>query len=745
MQRKEISEIINKMTLNEKAELCSGGNFWNTKAIERLNIPFLVLSDGPSGLRKQDASGKMGLHESNQSISFPSGSLVASSWDRNLMKELGETLGEECIEEEVDILLGPSMNIKRSPLCGRNFEYYSEDPLVSSEMAGAYIDGLQSKGIGACPKHFYANNMEERRMSTSSELDERTAREIYLASFEGMVKEHKPKTIMCSYNKINGTYAAENKEALTDILRDEWGFDGIVVSDWGATNNRVTDLRAGLDIEMPSSHGVGPKEIVEAVENGRLSIDVLDDTCERILRTVFEFSKNNAKKKSEYNWQQDHDVARKIATESMVLLKNEGVLPLSQNQSIVFIGPYAQNPRYQGGGSSHVHPWKVESIWDQVKDNKHVHYVTGFVENDEKTDDVLMDEAVQEAAKNDVAIIFAGLPEDWESEGFDRSHLKLPRNQTELIENVAKVQKNTVVVLHNGAPIEMPWIDQVAGVLESYLGGEAVGAAQYDLLFGNENPSGHLAETFPLRLQDTPTYLNFRPQLGKVSYNEGVFVGYRYYETVERPVLFPFGHGLSYTTFEYSNLHMNKNDITSDESLIVSVDITNIGKMKGKEVVQLYVSSPTCDVNRPVKELRGFEKIELAIGETKTVTFVLEDRAFSYWDEELHDWYAPNGMYRIQIGRSVHDIRIQREVKLKNIEKKAKITKDTAIGDLSESQIARVMQPFAKRNKNGTGDHTVSSKASQSLQLNMPLRSLVSFGAMSTNEFNKLLIDLEKM
>ncbi|MDO4286038.1 MAG: glycoside hydrolase family 3 N-terminal domain-containing protein, partial [Eubacteriales bacterium] len=475
MELNQISGILQRMTLEEKAELCSGADFWHTKEVERLGVPALTISDGPSGLRKQEGSGSMGLHESSQSISFPSGSLAASSFDRALLRKLGETLGEECQAEKVDILLGPSMNIKRSPLCGRNFEYYSEDPYVSGELAGAYVDGLQEKGVGACPKHFYGNNMEERRMSTSSEMEERTAREIYLPAFERMVTEHQPRTIMCSYNKINGVYAAENREALTDILREEWGFEGSVISDWGAVNDRAKDLDAGLDLEMPSSHGAGPKAILKAIEGGSLAEEELDLVCERLLRTIAKSSAANrtaadtktAAEGGVYHWEKDHETAKQIAKESMVLLKNDSTLPLSEKQNIVFIGPYAKAPRYQGGGSAHVQPWRVEAAWDAVKDSETVTYIRGFrdaLTGDEKEASLeeLISEAAGAAAKADAAVLFVGIPEGGESEGFDRSDLKLPTEQTALIEAVAKVQSKTVVVLHNGAPVEMPWIDQVS-------------------------------------------------------------------------------------------------------------------------------------------------------------------------------------------------------------------------------------------------------------------------------------------
>lgn len=738
MKPNEIEAIVQQMTLEEKAALCSGADFWSTCAVNRLGVPSIQMSDGPSGLRKQDGSGKMGLHESKQAISFPSGSLTAASFDTDLLHRLGETLGEEARSEKIDILLGPAMNIKRSPLCGRNFEYYSEDPLLSSSLAAAYVNGLQSKGVGACPKHFYANNMENRRMTASSELDERTAREIYLASFETMVKESNPRSIMCSYNKINGVYAAQNKEALTDILRGEWGFDGIVVSDWGAVNDRAADLAAGLDLEMPSSHGSGPKRIMEAVQNGTLDEAQIDLACKRILSAAVQCATADAEPAA-CDWAEHHRIAADIAAESMVLLKNEGLLPLQPAQRVAFIGKYAKAPRYQGGGSSHVHPWRVESALDCVN-GENVTYAQGFDDESDATDAALLREAVDAAQNAEVAVLFVGLPESYESEGFDREHLKMPPNQLELIREVCKVQKNVVVLLHNGAPIEMPWINEVGAVLECYLGGEGVGRAQMDLLYGRKNPCGRLAETFPLKLEDNPSYLNFCLNNGKVQYREGVYVGYRYYTTTRREVLFPFGHGLSYTNFAYSRPVLDW-DSLDPQTLWASVAVTNTGSVAGKEVVQLYVCPPNRTARRPLRELKAFAKIELNPGESKTVLFKLDRRAFAHWSEAAHDWLVEGGTYGVEFGRSCMDIAAAAAVEVAaDPAPVQEITRDTAIGDLTEEQIELVMSSFGKRaEQKKQGDKSVSSTASHALQVNMPLRSLVSFGAMQEDGLQAML------
>lgn len=739
MKANELETIVRAMTLEEKAALCSGADFWNTCAVERLGVPALTMSDGPSGLRKQDGSGKMGLHESKQSISFPTGSLMAASFDPELLTKLGETLGEEARSEDIDILLGPAMNIKRSPLCGRNFEYYSEDPYLSSTLATAYVNGLQSKGVGACPKHFYANNMENRRMTVSSELDERTAREIYLASFEKTVKESHPRSIMCSYNKINGVYAAQNKDALTDILRGEWGFDGMVVSDWGAVNDRAADLAAGLDLEMPSSHGSGPRRILEAMQDGTLDEAALDTACLRILKAACKCKETP--EESACDWAEHHRIAADFAAESMVLLKNEGLLPLDPAQKAAFIGKYAKEPRYQGGGSSHVHPWKVESALDCITEET-VTYAQGFDDATDETDAQLLREAVRAAQQADVAVLFVGLPEHYESEGFDREHLKMPPNQLELIREVCKVQKNVVVLLHNGAPIEMPWLHEVGAVLECYLGGEGVGRAQLDLLYGRKNPCGRLAETFPVKLEDNPSYLNFCLENNKVHYREGVFVGYRWYTTAKQAVLFPFGHGLSYTTFQYDAPRVEQ----SGETVCVTVDVTNTGAVAGKEVVQLYICPPKSEVRRPLRKLKAVAKIALNPGESKTVRFTLERRAFAYWSEEIHGWRVEGGSYQMEFGRSSMDIAVSAAVEMAGDALPRRIiTRDTAIGDLTDEQIDLVMSSFGKRaQEKKEGDKSVSSIASRALQVNMPLRSLVSFGAMKEDGLEKMLATLNR-
>jgi len=683
-----IKRIIEQMTLEEKASLCSGGDGWHTQAVERLGVPALRVSDGPHGLRKQmEGADNLGMQESIKAVCFPAGCALAASFDREVLKKVGSAIGEECQAEGVGIILGPGINIKRSPLCGRNFEYYSEDPYVSSELAAAYIDGVQENNIGACIKHFFANNQETRRFTVSSEVDERTAREIYLASFENAVKKAKPWAVMCAYNRINGVYAAESKKYLTDILRGEWGFDGFVVSDWGAANDRVPDLQAGMDLEMPPINDKNDKRIIQAVKSGELEEEVLDKAVERLLGAVCRYE-DNKNRSAVFDYEKDHETAKKAAVESMVLLKNEAVLPLNKDEKIAVIGAFAAEPRYQGGGSSHINAYNVESFWGCMKKDPEISesitFAQGFSIKEDKINPKMVEEAAAVAKNADKVLVFAGLPERCESEGYDRSHMGIPENQNALIMKLAEVNPNIIVVLHNGAPVEMPWVDSVKAVLETYLSGEAAGAAVKDILYGIVNPSGRLPETFPVRLQDTPSYLNSFGEGDRVYYREGIFVGYRYYDSKEMGVLFPFGHGLSYTDFAYSNVRVNKSSVNDGEQLTVWVDVTNSGQRAGKEVVQLYVKPPKSHmVIRPVHELKGFTKVFLNPGETKTVQFVLDKRAFAYFNAEVHEWFVESGEYEIEIAKSSQNIVLRQRVQV--FGKKCNIVKvdiNTPLGDI---------------------------------------------------------------
>ena len=648
--------IIDNMTLKEKAAFLSGKSEWQTRDFPRLDIPAIFCSDGPNGVRKQAGAGDhLGINESIKAVCFPAGCATAASFDRELLYKVGETLGKECQAEGVGVILGPAVNIKRSPLCGRNFEYFSEDPYLASEIAASQIKGVQSKNVGTSIKHFLANNQEHRRMTSSSEVDERTLREIYLGAFEGAVTQAKPWTVMCSYNKINGTYAAENKTYLTEVLRNEWGFDGFVVSDWGAVNDRVPDLEAGLDLEMPTSFGLNDKKIVEAVKTGTLAEDVLDQAVERILNIVYRFEENRDAT-AVFDREADHALARKVASECMVLLKNDGILPLTEERKAAFIGVFADKPRYQGGGSSHINASQTESALEMAAGYPVV-YAKGYDTKEDQVDEELVAEAVRVAKEAEVAVIFAGLPDAFESEGYDRQHMRLPGCQNYLIREICKVNENVVVVLHNGSPVEMPWADQVKGILEVYLGGQAVGGATVDVLYGKVNPSGHLAETFPLKLQDNPSYLYYVGEGNKVEYREGVFVGYRYYDTKEMDVLFPFGHGLSYTTFAYSNMKLDKTEMNDTETLTVQVDVTNTGDRFGKEVVQLYVMPPKGNVIRPVKELKGFKKVFLKPGESRRITLDIPVSSLAFYSEAQSQFVVEPGEFILQLGASTSDIK----------------------------------------------------------------------------------------
>lgn len=680
----DVKKLVNELTLEEKASLCSGADFWHTKAIDRLNIPAAMVSDGPHGIRKQESlADHMGVAESIKAIGFPTASAMACSFDRDLLHKVGDALGEECVAEDLAVLLGPGINMKRSPICGRNFEYYSEDPVVAGELGAAFVNGVQEHGVGTSLKHFAANNQEWRRMSISAEIDERTLREIYLAAFETVVKKAQPWTIMCSYNRINGVYSCENDWLLNKVLRDEWGFEGLVMTDWGAMDERVPSLKAGLDLEMPDCHGETDKLIVKAVQSGELEESVLDTAVERILTMVDKYL--TARKGIDpasmvhplpssvergYDVAAHHALARTTAEQSAVLLKNEDILPLQKDKKIAFIGEFAKVPRIQGGGSSHINNTWIESALDAAGDS--VSYAQGFHIDEETTDETLLQEAITLAKESDVAVIFAGLPDSFESEGFDRTHLNMPANQNELIARISEVQPNVVVVLHSGSPIAMPWLDKVAGVLQMYLAGQASGGAAVNLLFGDATPCGKLAETFPLHLEDNPSYLNFPGNREKVCYQEGVFIGYRYYDKKKMDVLFPFGYGLSYTDFTYSNMKVTVNGknaadvdvIKETDEIVVSADITNTGNCDGAEIVQLYIKNPVVYEIRPEKELRDFAKVFLKAGETKTVTFTLNARAFSYYETRIHDWYAESGDYEILLASSSRDIRLQDTVSI---------------------------------------------------------------------------------
>ncbi|MBR1383224.1 MAG: glycoside hydrolase family 3 C-terminal domain-containing protein [Ruminococcus sp.] len=726
-----IDRILSELTLEEKASLCSGADFWHTKAVERLDLPQIMVSDGPHGLRKNIDLAE-NPNQAIEAVCFPTACATACSFDRSLLTELGKAIGKECQTEKVSVILGPGVNIKRSPLCGRNFEYFSEDPFLAGQMASSLIKGVQSMGAGACIKHFAANNQETRRFSVSAEIDERALREIYLPAFETVIKESKPWTVMCSYNKINGVHSSQNKWLLSDLLRDEWGFEGLVMSDWGAVDDRVEGVRAGLDLEMPASMGKNDKRIVEAVESGELSMEELDKCVRRVLELI-DKAVAGAQPETVWDKQKDHELARKLAADCIVLLKNEGnILPLDCKKKIAFIGEFAASPRYQGGGSSHINSYKVDAAAECAKEFAQVTYAQGFITSEDRTDDALLAEAVEAAKKADIAVIFAGLPDSFESEGYDRTHMRMPECQLKLIDEVTAVNANTVVVLHNGSPIELPFADKVKGIVEAYLCGEASGGAVCDVLFGKVNPSGKLAESFPKKLSDNPSYLNFPGEGDKVKYSEGLFVGYRYYDAKEMEVLFPFGYGLSYTTFEYSDLHLSHTELDDSKTLTVEVTVTNTGKREGKEIVQLYVSDRESSVIRPIKELKGFEKVSLKAGESKKVVFRLDERAFAYYEPSIKDWFIEYGAYDILVGASSRDIRLKDTVYV-NSGKKLPVhfNLNSNFGDIMQFPEGREILERSISGADATGgfdeDDENMRRLNEAMTSELPLRAIVSF------------------
>ncbi len=672
---KKIDKLVSQMTLEEKALLTSGRDAWSTQPIERLDIPYIWMADGPHGLRRAPTTDTWGYGNQAPATCFPTASALSASWDMDLMHEVGAALGVESNALGVDLLLGPGINIKRSPLAGRNFEYFSEDPLLSGKLGAAYINGVQSQGVGATAKHYVANNVETQRMWANSNLDDRTLNEIYMPPFEIAVKEGQPWSVMACYNRVQGIYGTESLQLLTDKLKNEWGFKGFVVSDWDAVVDRVQGIRAGMHLEMPGKPArITNKMVVEAVKNNELDEQQLDSIVKDLLRIVF-MGQNTQDKYGDQNLDQHHQLARKVAAEAITLLKNsEKLLPVdaAKYKKIAVLGEFAVNPRYQGNGSSQVKPTKLDKFIDIVRDeygeDTEFVYSAGYsLTNDD--DLSLVEAAAAVAADADFALVMAGLPLSYESEGIDRTHIDLPPSHNKLISAVAKVQPNTAIILTNGSAIAMPWIDQVSAVLETWLGGQAGAGAIADAVFGKVNPSGKLAETFPVRLEDTPAYLNFPGEDGQVIYGERMFVGYRYYDKRNIEPLFPFGHGLSYTEFAYSDLKLSATELTDKDQLQVSLTVSNTGKVTGKEVIQLYVADPESSVQRPTKELKAFDKIELKPGESKEVSFTLNKRDFSYYSKVYNRWLAESGKFEILIGSSSRDIRLQGSLTLSNTEK----------------------------------------------------------------------------
>lgn len=723
----EIARIIECMTVEEKAGMCSGANWFETKSVERLGIPRIQMFDGPNGLRKNAGKSEtdcLGSYQAVQSTCFPTGSAMAASWDVGLMFEIGQYMGEECLAEQVPLLLGPAINMKRSPLCGRNFEYLTEDPYLCGKLAAALVKGVQSQGVGACLKHFAANSQEEKRLSVDSIIEERALREIYLTGFEIAVKESDPLTIMCAYNKVNGKHCSRNEHLLNEILREEWKFKGFVMTDWGAMKERVDSLKAGLELEMPYSGKENDQKIVQAVKDGELDETILDKAVERILQVVFQLSKG-IKENVPYDKEAHDKFARKAAADCMVLLKNEErLLPLPADAKICVLGEMARFTRYQGGGSSHVTTGRQGNILEELQ-NKNVpfSYAPGY-SLEKGRDEELLEEARALAAKSDIAVIIAGLPDEYETESRDRVSMEMPACHVELIREVAKINKQIVVVLLNGAPVEMSWESQASSILEAYLGGQGAAGAIVDILYGDVNPNGKLAETFPKKIEDNPSYLNYGSDAYEVHYGEGIYIGYRYYDKKRMEVRYPFGHGMSYTDFSYGAIVVSQKEWEDGEEIDVRIKICNVGNTYGKEIVQLYVA-PEDTRNRPLRELKGFAKIGLQPGEEKDVSFRLGKRAFAYYNTEISDWYVKAGKYRIEIGASSRDIRQTAEILIRNsVRALAEIHEDTVIGDLWKDErttgvVREMLESYAPE--------VLADEKKEGIFDNMPLRQAKLF------------------
>ena len=697
---------VTQLTLEEKASLTSGASFWYTKPVERAGVPAIMVTDGPHGLRKQREGGDhLGIGDSVPATCFPPAVGLGSSWDVELVERVGEALGAETSIEGVAVLLGPGINIKRSPLCGRNFEYLSEDPIVSGVLGAAMVHGVQSKGVGTSLKHFAANNQEDDRMRSSSDVDPRPLREIYLRGFQRVVEDAQPWTVMCSYNRINGVYASEDPWLLTRVLRDEWGFEGLVVSDWGAVNDRVLGLEAGMDLEMPSSGGVTDAQIVAAVQDGSLDESVLDVAAGRVLDLVRKATEGAGAVAGPLDVDAHHALAREAAGRSIVLLKNDPVsgadagaeagagaplLPLAKDARIAVIGEFAEKPRYQGAGSSMINPTRLDTALDEIRALAagEVAYARGFsnaVEVPSEEVVSLREEAVAAASAADVAVVFLGLPARLESEGYDRDDIDLPAPQLDLLDAVLEANPNTVVVLSNGGVVALPFADRVPAILEGWLLGQAGGGATADVLFGDVNPSGKLTETIPLRLEDTPAFLDFPGEFSHVRYGEGLFVGYRWYDARRLPVAFPFGHGLSYTEFSYADAAAS---VTANGDVLVTVAVTNTGDRAGREVVQVYTSKPNSAVQRPVRELKAFASVALEPGETREVTLTVRRKDLAYWDIRVDGWIVEGGEYVIDVAASSRDIRASVSVTVDGDAVVLPLSRNSSIGEVLSHPIA---------------------------------------------------------
>ncbi len=749
---RKAKKLVARMALREKALILTGDGWWNTYKFERLGIPSICMTDGPHGLRKAQG---IDITASVPATCFPTASALASSWNTELVERVGSALGRECQTHSVNLILGPGNNMKRSPLGGRNFEYFSEDPLLSGKIAASHIRGVQSQGVGATLKHFAANNQEHERLGSSSNIDERTLREIYLRAFEIPIREAQPWAVMCAYNLINNVYVSENEWLLTKVLRESWGYHGFVVSDWGAVRDRVKGIQAGLNLEMPGSGDYNFKKIIRAVRSNRLSAAKLNESVTQLLAVVLK-AWDNRRPAEPFTESRHHQLAREAAGESLVLLKNEGVLPLDPRKvkTIAVIGAFAKSPRYQGAGSSQVNPTRLDIPYDALVNGTNgkckLAYAPGY-DAEGVTSSRLLTEARAVAKKADVALIFAGLPDSYESEGFDRASLNLPPGHNDLIEAVAQVQSDVVVVLMNGSAVVMPWLDQVKAVLEGWLGGQASGGAIADVLLGAVNPSGKLAETFPKRLEDTPAFPEFPGLNHKADYNEGLFIGYRHYDKRNIEPLFPYGFGLSYTTFAYSNLKVQK----TTKGVKVTAAIKNIGNCYGKEIVQVYVRELFPPVIRPDRELKAFDKVALKPKESKQVEFILDENAFAYWDIVSHDWIVTGGLYEIMVGSSSRDLRLSQTVEMKGKQAYPQLNEDSMLKDFLKHPVGKAYYPtLAKASGlvNAIGKRPKGTKLSAQEKANIQKaeKALMSYvnelpvnriGALSLGQFTDRMLE----
>jgi beta-glucosidase len=730
----DIDTLIAELTLEEKASLTSGSAFWYTTPVDRLGIPKIMVSDGPHGLRAQPGEGDhVGLGGSLPATCFPTASAIASSWNPGLLRRVGTALAREARACNLSVILGPGINMKRSPLCGRNFEYFSEDPYLAGELAVGIVDGIQSQGVGTSVKHFAANNQEDDRLRVDAQVDERTLREIYLPAFERVVKASDPWTIMCSYNKINGLSSSENPWLLTEVLREEWGFKGLVVSDWGAVYHRTPALLAGLDLEMPPAPS-SPEAVVAAVQSGAVPEPVLDARVRAVLELV---AKGMPVLDLDESFDEDahHALAREAAAESIVLLKNDGTLPLAHDARIAVIGEFARTPRFQGAGSSQVNPTRVDTVLEELTAAYgDIPFAGGYGIGDTGNDETLLAEAIDTATSADTVIVLLGLPGADESEGFDRTHLNLPANQLTALRAVSAANPNVIVVLVNGSTVLLEEVTPYAKALvEAWLGGQAGGAAMVDVLTGRVNPSGRLAESIPHRLQDNSSYLNFPGDSQVVRYGEGLFIGYRGYDKAGQEVAFPFGFGLSYTTFDVSQLEVTTAGSVSDGNLAATVNVvvTNTGQVAGAEVVQVYVRDVESSVGRPVRELKGFAKVELNPGESQRVSITLDQRAFSFWSALHHDWVVESGTFAIEVGPHSRDLPLSQEVSVEAPSIAMPLTRDSTLHEWMNDPAGRQILGHAVA---AGQPSAVMDEELLGVVGTMPMSTLANFGGMSLDQ-----------